>query len=160
LRTSLSLGERIKNLRKFLRISQTDLGARLGASAMAVSRWERGRGEPSGRSLLKLGILSRHDPDICWNFWNRAGLTTQDVIKVLPIATKRLRRTIPILRLAKAGTGKAHRKATEENLVAIPFLRVVATAGKEHGSSDHDLSHAPFDQVIAAPRVLAFRNVV
>ena len=151
--TSTSLARRIKNLRNFLRISQAELGARLGASAMAISRWERGEAEPSGRGLLKLGILSRHDPEMCWNFWNRAGLTTQDVIEVLPIAAKRLRRTIPILQLVKAGTGKAHHKAIKENLVAIPFLRVVATAGKDRGSSDHDLSHAPFDQVIAAPRL-------
>jgi len=151
--TSSSLAKRIKNLRNFLRISQAELGARLGTSAMAISRWERGDAEPSGRGLLKLGILSRHDPEICWNFWNRAGLTAEDVITVLPIAARRLRRTIPILRLVKAGTGKVLPKATEENLVAIPFLRVVATAGKEPGSSHHDLSQASFDQVIAAPRL-------
>src|SRR5258708_7881173 len=85
LETSLSLAQRIKNLRKSLRISQADLAAHLGISAMAVSRWERGRGEPSGKSLLKLGILSRHDPEICWNFWNRAGLTPPYVITLLPL---------------------------------------------------------------------------
>ena len=151
--TSSLLANKIKSLRNFLRISQAELGARLGASAMAVSRWERGHGEPPARGLLKLGILARHDPDTCWNFWNHAGLTAQDIVKVLPIAAKRLRRTIPILQHVKAGAKKARTKIKEDHLVAIPFLRVVVNAGKDQGSPDHDLSHAPFDQVIAAPRL-------
>jgi len=34
--------EKIANFRDSLKLSQSELGKRLGASAMAVSRWERG----------------------------------------------------------------------------------------------------------------------
>ena len=37
----------IKMLRSALKLSQAELGAWLGVSAMAVSRWERGEAEPS-----------------------------------------------------------------------------------------------------------------
>jgi hypothetical protein len=135
-------------------ISQSELGARVGASPMAVSRWERDQVDPSSRMLLRLGILSQNSPEMCWSFWNDAGLSARDVIPVLPVAAKRLRQTIPVLRFVKAGPGgKSHRGKTKDGLVAIPFLQVVAAAGKERGSSGHDLSHARFDQVIAAPKL-------
>lgn len=144
------LPNKIAVLRKALRLSQSELGRRLGASAMAVSRWERGQGRPTGTMLLKLGILAEKDPRLCWIFWNIAGLSAQDVMRVLPIAEKRFRRKVPVLKIVHAGSKPPPIK---HDLVAIPFLQVFAAAGKEPGSSEHDLSHARFDQVIAAPKL-------
>lgn len=80
-----------------------------------------------------------------------AGLNLRDVVKVLPMAAKRYRRTIPILKIVNAGVRK-NGKGTPGSLVAIPFLPIVAAAGKEKGSSDHDLTHVDSEQMLAAPR--------
>jgi transcriptional regulator with XRE-family HTH domain len=151
---TLSLAKRIIALRKLLKLSQTELGERVGASPMAVSRWERGQIEPSSRMLLRLGVLSNHDSEMCWKFWNEAGLHANDVISVLPVAATRLRPTLPILRFVPARLEEKLRdEFIGESLVAIPFLQIMAAAGKGPGSSAHDLTHARFDQVIAAPKL-------
>src|SRR5271168_462936 len=72
----------IRELWLRLKLSQSGLGARLGFSAMAVSRWERGAQEPPSHGYIGLGNLA-HD-DTCWDFWGRAGLRTEDVLRVVP----------------------------------------------------------------------------
>ena len=73
--------ERIQKLRLRLRLSQTELAAKLGVSAMAISRWERAINEPPAEAYITLGKLAR-DPE-CWVFWQRAGLTKADIKRVL-----------------------------------------------------------------------------
>jgi transcriptional regulator with XRE-family HTH domain len=148
-----SLSKYIIKLRKFLQISQSELGRRVGVSPMAISRWERNLSIPIGTQLIKLGNLAHEDSTNCWNFWNLAGLTLTDVVKVLPIAQKRFRRTIPILRVVSAGPKKLRLKQDADSLVAIPFLNVFAAAGKGRGSSNDDLTLAHSDHIIAAPRL-------
>ena len=53
----MTLGQRISEYRKKLSISQEELGARLGVSRQAVSKWERGEADPSTANLLALGRL-------------------------------------------------------------------------------------------------------
>src|ERR1700693_391914 len=72
----------IRALRLRLKLSQASLGARMGFSAMTVSRWERGAQEPPSHGYIGLGNLSRDDA--CWFFWERAGLRSEDVLRVLP----------------------------------------------------------------------------
>ena len=154
--TSLTLARKIQNLRKSLRISQTELAARLGVSAMVISRMERGQTQPSGKTLIRLGVLSKHEPALCWSFWNEAGLSSRHIVDVLPIAAKRLRRTIPIFRFVNAGGGRrqeTRQNTTEESLIAIPFLQLTAAAGKEQGSSNHDLTNARTEHFIAGPKL-------
>src|ERR1700704_4647682 len=79
---SPSLGKRIIALRTYLKISQSELGARVGASAMSISRWECDSHRPPANYLIKFGLLST--PDDCWFFWGQAGLTIADVIRVMP----------------------------------------------------------------------------
>lgn len=146
----LSHSNKIVELRKSLGISQLELGKRVGASAMAVSRWERQEQQPSGNLLIKLGVLAQGDAELCWSFWNMAGLNSDDVVRVLPIAEKRFRRAVPVLQIVKAG---ARHLPTNEDLVAIPFLSVIAAAGKGQGSSVNDLSWAKSRQIIAAPKL-------
>ena len=67
----------IRRLRAKLNLSQTDLGVKLNCSAMAISRWERGRQEVPTRCLLQLGKLA--GPPDGWSFWKMAGITIQDV---------------------------------------------------------------------------------
>src|SRR5690349_22890524 len=143
-----SLGKRIVKLRKSLNITQSELAKKVGVSPMSVCRWERNLGAPTGIHLIRLGNLAHEDAESCWDFWNLAGLTVSDVVRVLPIAEERLRRTVPILQIVKRGT-----KLTEDSLVAIPFLGAVAVAGKGEGSSNSHLTKARTEHIIAAPRL-------
>lgn len=115
---------------------------------MAVSRWERGTMEPSGSAYLKLGNIAG-DP-LCWYFWRRAGLTTADVMRVLPNANRRLKqmRTDP-LQVIHAGAAAA-KGGTE--FVAVPLLPVfVATAG-EQGDREVDLDQTLPEGLLATVR--------
>ena len=53
----MTLGQRISLYRKKLNISQEALGARLGVSRQAVSKWESGASDPSTSNLLALAKL-------------------------------------------------------------------------------------------------------
>src|ERR1700731_3166948 len=103
----LEWAERIIPLRRRLKMSQSELGKQLNSSAMAVSRWERGVQEPPANVYIQLGNLTG-DPE-CWYFWGRAGLHSEDLMRVLPAVRSRLRKDrMPNLRVVQAG---AHRAA-------------------------------------------------
>ena len=53
----MTLGQRISLYRKKLNISQEELGARLGVSRQAVSKWGSGASDPSTSNLLALAKL-------------------------------------------------------------------------------------------------------
>jgi transcriptional regulator with XRE-family HTH domain len=109
----------ITAVRRKLRLSQAELAEKLETSAMAISRWERGEFEPSADAYLRLG-KSMGDP-LCWFFWGRAGLSTADVMRVLPKAGRRLRQDrIPIVQVVHAGAAKML-PAEKESLVAFYF---------------------------------------
>ncbi len=74
-----SWATRIEKLRAALAMSQTELADRLGVSAMAVSRWERGINEPSAACYIQLGKLAGIGNAECWFFWSRAGLNKSDL---------------------------------------------------------------------------------
>src|SRR5579863_7411395 len=52
-----SVGERLKDLRRRLGLSQEQLARRLGVSFATVNRWESGRTQLSARSLAALAEL-------------------------------------------------------------------------------------------------------
>src|SRR5260221_12196904 len=72
----------IRALRMTLELNQAEFGSRVGFSAMAVSRWERGAQEPPAHAYIALGNLSPETS--CWFFWERAGLRTENVLRVVP----------------------------------------------------------------------------
>ena len=59
----MTLGQRISLYRKKLNISQEELGARLGVSRQAVSKWESGRSDPSTTNLIALAKLFGIEPE-------------------------------------------------------------------------------------------------
>ena len=78
---------KIETLRRRLSHSQGTLGHELNTSPMTVSRWERGSQEPPADMYIQLGNLAG-DPE-CWYFWERAGLHSADLMRVLPAARTR-----------------------------------------------------------------------
>jgi SOS-response transcriptional repressor LexA len=146
---ALEWSRKIEDLRRSRKLSQADFGSRLGVSAMAVSRWERGAAEPSGEMYIRLGNLA--GASHCWFFWKRAGLRLSDVTRVLPETHRRFASSrIPDVHLVQAG-GKKKQSLTQANLVAVPLLPVHAGAPGSRGDNI-DLAEIPPESVLAAPR--------
>lgn len=76
-----SWATRIEKLRGRLSLSQTEFANRLGVSAMAVSRWERGINEPPAKCYVMLGKMS--GPEECWFYWERIGFNKRDVARMM-----------------------------------------------------------------------------
>ena len=139
----------IRAVRRKLRLSQAELAEKLETSAMAISRWERGEFEPSADAYLRLGKLMG-DP-LCWFFWGRAGLTTADVMRVLPRAGRRLRQDrIATVQVVHAGAERMV-PAEKESFVAIPLLPVRAATPGERGDRIADLDQVKPEAMLAAP---------
>ena len=141
---------RVEKLRHHLKLSQSALGQQLQYSAMAISRWERGIQEPPADCYIKLGELAGN-PD-CWYFWERAGLKSSDVMRVLP-KDKRVfpKSTFPDFDIVVAGSGAKARSPKKTQLVAIPLLSVHAGTHGEKGDKVLDLHNSPAEDMIAAP---------
>jgi SOS-response transcriptional repressor LexA len=139
----------ISRLRNRLTMNQSAFGHEVHSSAMGVSRWERGAQEPSSHSYIELGNLAG-DPE-CWFFWGRAGLSSEDLMRVMPKLRKRYQES-------KAGNiqivhaGAARKKLEQAQLVAIPLLKIVAATNGQKGDDVPDFSEAPVESMIAAPR--------
>jgi len=139
----------ISDLRQRLNLSQTVFGGRLHASAMAISRWERGNQEPSAGSYIELGNLA--GAPVCWYFWGRAGLQTEALVRVMPNLGKRFSRTNTVV-LQSAVEGSGSKVPVASQLVAIPLLEVVAASHGERGDRAALLHDAPVESMIAAPK--------
>jgi len=141
----------IVRLRKGLGLSQVAFGDTFDCSAMAVSRWERGISEPPSNIYIEMGNLGG-DP-ACWYFWERAGLSREDLLRVVPRLQERLRQAqIPRLEIASAGGGTRARAEKKLQLVAIPLLKTVAASHGEKGDDHVQLQDAPVEGMIAAPK--------
>ena len=140
----------IRALRLSLNLNQSDFGSRLGFSAMAVSRWERGAQEPPSHGYIGLGNLAPQAS--CWYFWERAGLRTENVLRVLPTLERNTRVSkLQNFEIVSAGTGP-RRPQERIQLVALPLLKVVAASQGEKGDDLHLLSEAPIENMMAAPK--------
>lgn len=140
---------KILTLRQASKLTQGEFGRKMSASAMAISRWERGKAEPPPNSYLELGKLAG-DP-LCWFFWGRAGLSTADVLRVLPTARRRLRQSrIESVRVVHAGAGRTE-CIKPADFVAIPLLPVRAATQSGKGEKVTDLDQLKPETMWAAP---------
>lgn len=53
----MTLGERIRNRREKLKLSQGYVAEQIGVSRQAVSKWETGQSEPTAENLVRLAEL-------------------------------------------------------------------------------------------------------
>jgi len=139
----------IVRLRQRLKLSQTEFGHEVNSSAMGVSRWERGAQEPPSHSYIELGNLAG-DPE-CWFFWGRAGLRSEDLMRVLPKLRSR-RQQIEAQDLEIVHAGAVGKKPEQTQLVAIPLLKIVAATNGQKGDNLSILHEAPVESFMAAPR--------
>jgi transcriptional regulator with XRE-family HTH domain len=142
---------KILAFRRARKLTQGELGKQINTSAMAVSRWERRETEPSAEAYIQLGNLAG-DP-LCWFFWGRAGLSTADVMRVLPAADRRLRQgRIANVQVVRAGAERTI-SIKPKDFVAIPVLPIhAATLGEEAEEVDAtDLDQLKPEGLWAAP---------
>jgi SOS-response transcriptional repressor LexA len=143
----------IFDLRHRLGLSQSAFGARLHYSAMAVSRWETGKQEPTSRCLIQLGNLAGQ-PD-CWTFWSRAGLRSSDLRHALPGARSPEHMAaldgFEIVRAGADAKRKRPKGAPKVRLVAVPLLNAAAGTMGQSATPFFDLDSATGDDVIATP---------
>ena len=141
----------VRELRQELSLNQAELALRLHYSAMAISRWERGEQEPTDRAYIELGNLARNPK--CWYFWGRAGLHSENLLRVMPKMRDRLQTSaFASLEIARAGSGAQKPHLQKPKLVAIPLLKVVAATHGETGGHPSNLLSGPVESMIAAPR--------
>jgi len=139
--------QKIVAFRNSLKLSQSELGKQLSASAMAVSRWERAIQEAPANIYIQLGNLAG-DP-LCWYFWGCAGLSTANVMRVLPAARHRMHQDrFPNLRVVHAGGRK---RIPTTDFVAVPLLPVHAGTPGEAGDKAVDLEQVRPEAMLAAP---------
>lgn len=138
---------KILAFRQALKVTQGELGKRLKTSAMAISRWERGDAEPPAEAYIRLGNIA--DDPLCWFFWGRAGLSTADVMRVLPTASRRLRQgRIATVQVVHAGAASS---LVSSSFVAIPILPVHAATPGESSEEVADLDQLKPEALWAAP---------
>jgi len=86
---------------------------------MAVSRWERGELEPTDRAYIELGNLARNPK--CWYFWERAGLHSENLLRVMPKMRDRLQTsTFANFEIARAGSGAQKTHLQSKSLSQFP----------------------------------------
>src|SRR4051812_2369378 len=133
-RPSREWANRIRELRLRLQIPQGELARLLNCSAMTVSRWENGQLAPTAHYYVELGKMAGKTD--CWFYWERAGLQSSDVVRVLP---ERERKQLPApvepqMEFAEAGSGGRLEEVPKSKLVPIPIL--MAVAGTHGGEGD------------------------
>jgi phage repressor protein C with HTH and peptisase S24 domain len=143
----------ILNLRQRLHLSQSEFGSRLHYSAMAVSRWETGKQEPTSRCFIQLGTMA--GPPDCWNFWARAGLKSSDLRQMFPrnerVEPASISPDFDVVRAGAAAKKKKSRDDSKFQVVAVPLLGLEAGTIGQPGGQFADLDTALAEELIAAP---------
>jgi transcriptional regulator with XRE-family HTH domain len=147
--TSSDWSTRIRRLLSDLKLTQAALAERLGVSPPTVSRWLRGRHEPTAESYIALGNLARR-PDGVY-FWERAGMDTSDLHEASFLgATSSLRVSLRDFRLIASRKISRH-LSSKGNAVAIPLLGVTAFGDRIPPHDNVSLSQAEVEEILVAP---------
>jgi SOS-response transcriptional repressor LexA len=88
----------------------------------------------------------------CWYFWERAGLRTENVLRV-GACSQELRTALKLQNFEIVNAGSGPKKTTAKiKLVAVPLLGVAAASTQDQGDNLSPLSDAPVESMIAAPK--------
>jgi transcriptional regulator with XRE-family HTH domain len=143
--------DRIRKLLVDQKLSQAGLAERLGVSAPTVSRWLRGRNEPTAESYIALGNLT-HPPDGIY-FWERAGLDTSGLLDASfrkALSSLRVRLHDFQVVASKAISQKIAGKRTAA-AVAIPVLNATAYGDRIPPHENVSLSAVEVEDILLAP---------
>jgi SOS-response transcriptional repressor LexA len=140
---------RIIALRRHLKMSQGELAKRMDCSAMTVSRWERGMQAPTADYYIQLGKLA--GKELCWFFWEHAGLQVTDVARTLPVT----RAGGPLVAVPPLEPARAGAKASPlpaQKMVPLPVLLAVAGTHGNRGDKKLSLDMIASSKLMGAPQ--------
>ena len=141
--------DRIRQLLGELKMSQEGLAERLGVSPATVSRWIKGKNEPTAETYVALGNLARKP--LAGYFWKRAGIDVSGIPEMSsPQAISSLRISLSEMKLV-AGDRVSRKLEGKENAVAIPLLAVTAYGDHLPPRESVILAEAAVEDVVLAP---------
>jgi transcriptional regulator with XRE-family HTH domain len=149
--TSSEWSDRIRRLVRDLKLSQAGLAERLGVSPPTVSRWIKGRHEPTAESYIALGNLAPPPEGVY--FWERAGLDASGLLDAsFQRATSSLRTSLGDFKLV-AGKKVSSSLAGKGNsvAVAIPLLNATAYGDRIPPHENVSLSEVQLEGILLAP---------
>src|SRR5258708_5318227 len=115
------------------------------------SRKCRCYGEIDTQSDSSAGMGNLAGDPLCWYFWGRAGLSKEDLLRVVPRLRERLHQAqMPHLEIVRAGGGA--KKPEGLQLVTIPLLKTVVASHGEKCESEGLLHDGAIENMIAAPK--------
>jgi transcriptional regulator with XRE-family HTH domain len=91
----LEVGDRIRELRKSLKISQAELAKKIGVSSGNVGDWERGRAKPGVDALINLSkffnksidwLITGEEPKCSYDEYPDEIVLKKQDIKILPLS--------------------------------------------------------------------------
>jgi phage repressor protein C with HTH and peptisase S24 domain len=140
---------RIRRLLNDLKLSQASLAQRVGVSPATVSRWLKGRQEPTAECYVALGNLARR-PDGVY-FWERAGMESATLSDAglresffsLPVKLRDLK-LVASRKVSRQLAGKG-------NAVALPLLNVTAYGDRIPPRENVNLSEIDVEDILLAP---------
>ena len=140
---------RIRKLLADLKLSQAGLAGRVGVSPATVSRWLKGRQEPTAECYVALGNLARPPEGVY--FWERAGMDSAALSDAglrkasfsLPVKLRDFK-LIASRKLSRLLEGKG-------NAVAIPLLNVTAYGDRVPPRETVVISEFDVEDILLAP---------
>jgi len=147
--TTPEWSDRIRQLLVDLKLTQAELADRLGVSPPTVSRWIRGRHEPTAESYIALGNLCDR-PDGKY-FWEQAGMDTSGLPDANTVqAVSSLRVSLQDIRLV--ATKRVSEQLTRKgDFVAIPLLKIDAFGDRIPPKENVNLLQTDVEEVLLAP---------
>ncbi len=140
---------RIRQLLADLRLSQAGLAGRVGVSPATVSRWLKGRQEPTAECYVALGNLAR--PPAGVYFWERAGMDSATLSDAGP---RKAPCSLPV-RLHDfkliASRKLSRQLEVKGNAVAIPLLSVTAYGDRIPPKENVVISEFDVEDILLAP---------
>jgi DNA-binding XRE family transcriptional regulator len=138
---------KIQQLLRDLKMTQSALAERLGVSPATVSRWIQGRHEPTAQTYVALGNLAGQADGVY--FWERAGM---DISSLPDTGLRRVMGSLKTrLQDFKVIVGGKPSKPLAGNAVAIPLLNVTAWGDRIAPHQNVVLSQAEVEEVLLAP---------
>lgn len=115
-----TIGQRIKRLRKAMKLSQIQAGKVIGISGVAVGGWERDESKPTGENLYRLARLLNVDESVILY-----GGKTEDFSNATQ-ATIATARRVPVISWVQAGAWTDTYAGSQVDMDSVRWLETTA----------------------------------
>lgn len=150
-------GQRIRQLREALNLTQGSFAAKCGVGRTAVPLWESGKASPSQRCWSRMALLAREAPaiDRTW-FFGQAGIDLEYLSELLPEFGRISRQS----EQKAINTAAAMVADTAKGATAIPLLRIPTSIDKPISIRAEEIEgwlSLPGEMIKKDPNIIALR---